>query len=177
MDALVLRRLSPAARQRWFMIALVLLFVGSSVQYTIKVIKNPKGSAILRWQEQLLDLEEGDVDVYRTQVHPNSPIMALILLPFAHLPPMVGALAWFYLKVGLSLVSIHWALRLVEIDGVPFPPWAKACTVLLSLRPILGDLAHGNVNLFILFLVMAALYAFRGRRDLLAGLILGLAIA
>jgi alpha-1,2-mannosyltransferase len=179
MDALVWRRLSPAARQRWFMVVLLLVFVSASVQYTIKVIHNPRASALPRWTDSLIAIEEGE-DPYVSEVHPNSPITALILLPFAHLckvSPVIGALAWFYVKVGLSLVSIYWALRLVEIDGVPFPPWAKACTVLLSLRPILGDLAHGNVNLFILFLVMAALYTFRCRRDMLAGLILGLAIA
>ena len=50
-------------------------------------------------------------------------------------------------------------------------------TVLLSLRPIIGDLHHGNVNLFILFLVVAALAAFRRRRHWLSGLLLGLAVA
>src|SRR5262249_51204619 len=47
----------------------------------------------------------------------------------------------------------------------------------LSLRPIMGDLSHGNVNLFILFLVSGALYAFHQEYDLIAGVILGLAIA
>jgi hypothetical protein len=156
--------------------ALLLLFAGASVQYTVKVIRDPRGSAIQRWRDALLGLEAGE-DVYQSEVHPNSPIMAVILLPFAHLPGVVGPLVWFYLKVGLTLVSMRWAFNLVEMDGVPFPPWAKACTVLLSVRPILGDLAHGNVNLFILFVVMAALYAFRCRRDRLSGLLLGLAIA
>src|SRR5262249_27468918 len=55
--------------------------------------------------------------------------------------------------------------------------WAKAATVLLSLRPIMSDLLHGNVNLFILFLVLAFLYAFHRGRDFLSGNILGLAIA
>jgi hypothetical protein len=49
--------------------------------------------------------------------------------------------------------------------------------VLLSLKPIIDDLNHGNVNLFILFLVMASLTAFRTRRDLLAGVLLALAIS
>jgi hypothetical protein len=62
-------------------------------------------------------------------------------------------------------------------NGHPYPTAAKAATLLLSLRPIMGDLSHGNVNLFILFLVTAALYAFQGRRDLLAGISLALAIS
>jgi hypothetical protein len=41
----------------------------------------------------------------------------------------------------------------------------------------MGDLSHGNVNLFILFLVVAALYALRHGRDWLSGCSLALAIA
>jgi hypothetical protein len=55
--------------------------------------------------------------------------------------------------------------------------WAKVLAVLLALSPITGDLLHGNINLFILFLVIGALTAYRNRHDLLAGTTLGLAIA
>jgi alpha-1,2-mannosyltransferase len=48
---------------------------------------------------------------------------------------------------------------------------------LLSLRMIMSDLNHGNINLFILFLIVAALYAFHRRRDGVAGLVLALAIS
>jgi len=59
----------------------------------------------------------------------------------------------------------------------PFPAWGKALAVLMSLRPLEGDLVHGNVNLLILFLIVASLCAFCRRRDWLAGLFLGLSIA
>src|SRR5260370_14723065 len=39
----------------------------------------------------------------------------------------------------------------------PFPPWAKGLTVLLSLRPIMRDLYHNNVNIFVLFLLTGSL--------------------
>lgn len=168
--------LSPEARQRWFVAALLVLFIGASVQYTFKVTRDDKASAIQRWQEDLLKLDDGE-DIYRSKVHPNSPIMVLTLWPIAMLPSVVGALLWFYLKVGFSLAAMYWAFHMVEMHGISFPPWAKACAVLLSLRPILSDLSHGNVNIYILFLVMAALYACHCRRDYLSGLLLGLAIA
>ena len=53
----------------------------------------------------------------------------------------------------------------------------QGAAVLLSLRPIMGDLSHGNINIFILFLVVLALFAYHQRREFLAGLLLGLAIA
>ncbi len=46
---------------------------------------------------------------------------------------------------------------------------------LVSLRPILGDLHHGNNNLVILFLIVAMYYAWRRGYDIVAGLLLGLA--
>src|SRR5262249_20738298 len=52
-----------------------------------------------------------------------------------------------------------------------------ALAIVLSLRPIMGDLSHGNVNLFILFLLAGSLFAFRRGRDFLSGLVLALAIA
>jgi hypothetical protein len=58
-----------------------------------------------------------------------------------------------------------------------FPALAKGVILLLCVRNIMGDLSHGNVNLFILFLVTAALYAFHQKRDTIAGLSLALAIA
>jgi hypothetical protein len=52
----------------------------------------------------------------------------------------------------------------------------QALVLLLSLRPILSDQHHGNVNLVILFLIVATLYAWRKGYDVLAGMILALAI-
>jgi hypothetical protein len=134
-------------------------------------------SAYERWRHQLERFDDHDEDVYQQHNYPNPPIMALILEPFMRLPGVTGALAWFYLKVAMTLLALAWVFRVVQDAGTPFPPWAKAVTVLLSLRPILGDLNHGNVNLFILFLVIASLYSFHRRRDVASGVLLALAIA
>jgi hypothetical protein len=174
-----LRRL-PVLSQRHFVVALVALFAAVSVPYTLKALDARNGrqdrSAILRWRDQLLQLDSGE-NIYQRFTYPNPPIMALLLRPLAELPPLAGALVWYYLKVAMALYAFAAVFRLVEEPGRPFPPWAKALTVLLSLRPILGDLTHGNVNLFILFLVVAALDAFRRGWDGVAGGLIALAIA
>jgi hypothetical protein len=168
----------PSTRQRLFVAALVLWFVALSVQYSIKVATSTKGpaSAIARWSNQLQAMREG-VNIVDEFNFPSPPIVALVLYPFSLPPPLVGALAWFYLKVVLALASIAMAFALIETEVRPFPPWAKAATVLLSIRPIMGDLSHGNINLFVLFLLLASLLAFTRKRDLTAGLLMGLAIA
>src|SRR5262249_49266933 len=107
----------------------------------------------------------------------NPPVMAVLLRPLAALPPLVGALVWFYLKVGMTLLAFHWVFRLVEEPRRPLPAVAPGVTVVLSLRPILGGLELRNVHLFILFLVVAALTALRTRRDVLSGVLFALAIS
>ncbi|HEV3203100.1 MAG TPA: glycosyltransferase family 87 protein [Gemmataceae bacterium] len=164
----------PLSRQRWFVAALVLLFLGLGVQYTFKVGDQHR-SAILRWRPQIQQIN--NVDIYQRFTYPNPPIMALLLKPVVDLPPLAGSLAWFYLKVAMTLMAFFWVFKLVESPGHVFPSWAKALVILMSLRPIMGDLSHGNVNLFILFLVIAALYAFHRGFDFSTGVILGLAVA
>jgi alpha-1,2-mannosyltransferase len=172
---------------RWCTLGLVLFFVALSVPYGFKAWHN--GSAFQRWQPQISALGEG-VDIAARFNYPNPPIMALLLYPLARLPVVLhemgwkdqavstfAALCWFYIKVALTLLAFRWVFRLVEEPSRPFPLWAKGLTILLALRPIMSDLQHGNVNLFILFLVVASLYAYHRQRDVLAGVVLGLAIA
>jgi hypothetical protein len=177
MDALrmtlaTIRQHVAAFPERWFLIGLVVLFAALSIPYAIKA--SEQRSAIVRWAPQIQQLDEEDI--YQRYTYPNPPIMAILLWPFAQLPPLAGALCWFYLKVGMVLLALHWTFRLVERHEQRFPPWAKLLATLLSLRPIIGDLSHGNVNLFILFLVVAALYAFHRGHDVTAGLVLALAM-
>jgi hypothetical protein len=163
--------------QRWALLGLLIFFVALSIQYACKTTgPHEERSAILRWRPQLRDLDAG-VDIWQKYNFPTPPIMAIFLRPLASLPPLACALTWFYLKVGMALLALHWMFQLAEEPGRLFPPWGRFLVVLLSLRPIMGDLIHGNINLFILLLVMAALVAFRRGRDLGAGLLLALAIA
>ena len=178
---------APLSWQLWSTLGLVVFFLALSIPYGIKAWHN--GSAFQRWQPQISALGDG-VDIAARFNYPNPPIMALLLYPLARLPDAlqtlgvpekaaltVAALCWFYIKAALTLLAFRWIFQLVEERTRPFPLWAKCLTVLLAMRPIMSDLHHGNVNLFILFLVVAALAAYQRRRDGLAGLVLGLAIA
>jgi hypothetical protein len=175
----------PDGRRLW--IVLALSFVALSIPYAHKALHGR--GAILRWQQQILGLERGE-DIAARYNYPNPPVMAVLLYPVVKLPAALeaaglapdkslaaAALAWFYVKAALTLLSLAWVFRLIEEGGPPFPAWARGLAVGLGLLPIVGDLQHGNVNLFILFLVVAALNAYRRRRDLLAGGLLGLAVA
>jgi alpha-1,2-mannosyltransferase len=165
-------------REHWLFPCLVLFFAALSLQYTEKVgdSARPNRSAFLRWRDQILELDDG-VNIWEKHNYPNPPIMAMLLKPLVLLPPVLGSLAWFYLKSFMAVAAIFLAFQLVETPGQPWPSWTKALAVALSIRPIMGDLSHGNINLFILLLCVGALYCFRLRRDLAGGMALGLAIA
>ncbi len=178
---------SPAVR-RCFVVVLVLLFAALAARQVSKALEEHSKqqaaagepakqtrSAFLRWREQLQHL--GEVDISGRFNYPNPPVMAVLLEPLAKLPPLAGALLWFCLEAGMALLVLHWVFRLVQTDEAPFPTWARAVVVLLALKPFVDELSHGHVNLFILLLVIAALTAFRRRLDVLAGLLLALAIA
>jgi hypothetical protein len=172
MTLATLRHHVATVPERWILFGLVVLFAALSIPYGIKA--SEQRSAIVRWAPQLQQLDEEDI--YERYGYPNPPIMAILLWPLAQVPPLVAALCWFYLKAGMTLLALHWVFRLVERHEQPFPPWAKVLATLVSLRPMIGDLSHGNINLFILFLVVAALYAFHRAWDVTAGIVLALAI-
>src|SRR5260370_19500434 len=96
--------------QRWFVAGLLAFFVLLSIQYSYKAVAGR--SAFLRWRSQIEQLD--DVDIYLRFKYPNPPIMALLLESLVRLPPLAGSLTWFYLKVGMVLLSFYWVFRLVE---------------------------------------------------------------
>jgi hypothetical protein len=160
--------------QRWFWLGITALLLFVSAQYAHKAVKYR--SAFLRWREQILVID-GGVDIYQRFQYPNPPIMALMLRPLAAIePPIVGALAWFAIKVVMVVLAFAAMFRMVESGGAAMPAWSRALAVLLSVGPIVGDLTHGNINILILFLVIAALYAFHRGHDLASGVLLALAI-
>lgn len=165
--------LSRSPSDRWLLLALLAVFSIIYAQYALKIQHGDGNarSAFLRWRTQLGELDDG-VNVWQKHAYPNPPIMALLLKPFLDLPPTLGASLWFACKATLALFAILGVWSLIEL-----PSWAKVIAVLPTLRPIEGDLVHGNVNVLILFLIVMALLAFCRRRDGLAGFLLGLSIA
>jgi hypothetical protein len=153
-------------------VAAAIILSAMVVRYTNKVLDD--GSAIVRWRPLLQRLVQSE-DVYRDGAYPNPPLLGICLYPLALLPPIAGALVWFFLKLLMAATAVHWSIQLATEGRRELPIWATAAIWLLSLRPIMGDLQHGNVNLLVFFLVAAGLWAFAARHDWLAGLAIALA--
>ena len=134
-------------------------------------------SAFIRWRPQVQEFWRG-INIYETRYFPNPPILPIALSPLTALPPVMGAMCWFALKVALAAASVLLCFRMVRpSEQRPPPSWFQAGVLFFCLRPFLGDLHHGNNNLVILFLIVAALEAWRRGCDVLAGLVLALAIS
>lgn len=132
-------------------------------------------SAFIRWRHQIHDFWNG-VNIWDVYMFPNPPIMPLTLSPLMALPPVLGAVLWFAIKAALVSVAVLAVMRWAKGDGPPFPWWAEGAVLLFSARPILSDLHHGNINILILALIVGSLGAWRRGYDVLAGLLLALAI-
>ena len=108
----------PPRRRAAFLLALAVLVVGMSLKYAAKTAKPGDGgaqtrSAFLRWRGMINDLFAGANIYVGVHEYPNPPVMAIILRPFAALPPTAGALAWFYLKAAMAALAAVWVFRLV----------------------------------------------------------------
>lgn len=156
-------------------ITALITMVGAGLVYADKAAEDR--SAFIRWRHQVLQFWEGE-NIYDEMRFPNPPIFPITIYPLVKLPPVTGALTWFTIKVALTAASVWLCFLMVRPTGErTLPSWIQGAVLLLSLRPILSDLHHGNNNLVILFLVVAALQAWRKGYDVLAGLILALAIS
>jgi len=174
-------RLNSLWFRRGFLAALAGLLIFTSVKYAAKVAKpgdtgQQSRSAFLRWRTMVQDVFTGTNVYTGLNEYPNPPVMAIILRPFAELPPVAGAMAWFYAKVLMILLAALWVFRLLGVNE-EVSDRAKAGAILLALPAVLGDLSHNNVNIFILFLIAGCLEAYRRGYDVCAGLVLGLSIA
>ena len=155
-------------------IAALITMIGAGMIYADKAAEDR--SAFIRWRHQVMEMTSW-VKVYETYDFPNPTIMPISFYPLWVMPALTGALVWFGIKVALAGAAVLMCLRMVRLGNQPVPSVAQALIVLLSLRPIMSDLHHGSNNIMILFLVTATLMAWRKGYDVLAGLILGYAIA
>lgn len=140
--------------------------------------------ALLKWEEDFVRLETGQALYGRGEVfgdqptaegYPTLPFSLILLSPFRALGPRLGPLAWALFKIGLAWWIILRAFELAAGSASRFPPWAAWVVLLLSVRVLHSDVQHGNVNLLVGAVVLAAFSAWERGRDLRSGLLFGVA--
>lgn len=98
--------------------------------------------------------------------HPDylyPPFFLTLLRPLTLVSPTAAAVLWQLGKYVALVGTFMLAWSLLARAG-PLPLVVKVASVIMSLRFITSDIGHGNVNLFIAFLVvLAAWFLSRGR--------------
>ena len=109
-------------------------------------------------------------------LHPNMPFTVILLTPFALLGVEAMALTFNLCKVLVLVAAILAAARLANHNGRKMPDWVLALALLWAILPIVGDIQHGNTNVFVLAAIVLHLWWYRRGHDLRAGAALALAI-
>jgi len=109
-------------------------------------------------------------------MHPNMPATVLLLTPFGYLSAPWAALAYNVLKLAALAAAVLMAARLAGHGERRVADWVVLLGVLWTAMGLVGDIRHGNTNVFVLAAVVGHLWLFRRGRDVLAGLPLAAAI-
>jgi hypothetical protein len=120
-------------------------------------------------------------DLYRTtwEEHQDqfrySPLAAVMLVPFSHLPERAGGVVWRLVNAGVLLAGFGGWLR-AALPRVPSPR-ERAVLFLLLLPLALGSLNNGQPNPLVIGLLLAAVAAVARERWNSAALFVALATA
>ena len=139
------------------------------------VHKARKGQcALLKWRPQVERLVQGEMIYAREETgvaegFPTLPTTALALWPFLQLDDVPAGVLWAGLKIALAWWMLATCCRMAAGQGRTFPPWALVALLLLCGRVLLSDIAHGNVNMLVAALVVAAGRAWQLGRERSAG--------
>ncbi len=105
-----------------------------------------------------------------------APVLTFLFVPLAPFPILFGKIVWFSVNLWIVFSLLRLSVTLVFPDGRA-PPGFVALVLLFSLRFIDNNVGHGQINLFLTWLILEA-YVLAGRgRPGLAGLALAGAIA
>lgn len=152
-----------------------LAFLMTLLAFVQAVHKARKGQcALLKWRSQVERLVQGEVIYAREEAgvaegFPTLPTTALALWPFLQLEDVPAGVLWASLKIALAWWMLATCCRMAAGHGRSFPPWALVVLLLLCGRVLLSDIAHGNVNLLVAALVVAAGRAWQLERERAAG--------
>ena len=102
-----------------------------------------------------------------------SPLFARLVTPIVLLEPVWSKLTWLVLKCLALLACAVLTIRLVEIP-LSVGSFGTLILFMTVYQPIGFDISAGNVALFEIAAILAGLYAWKGKRPVLAGFLLTL---
>ena len=150
-----LRFLSTRADRR-LLACLILVAVGLLVRFPIKYgLGQPflMDYNVYRFAAELIRTDQG-VQLYDAAYHEGmlfryAPIWALLWTPLlGYVSTHAGAVLWSVATVLWIVITLWCAVRIGDATGRPMPWWAPAASVILLLRPLMGEFGNGQADLW-----------------------------
>lgn len=107
---------------------------------------------------------------------PTSPMVLISLTPLSRLGYAGAGVVWVVLKIGGILLAMTLLIRSLGREGFKVPMGIILAAGLFSIRPIVSDLQHGNLNIFVLIWLAIAWALYVRKKDFWAGIFVALAI-
>jgi len=107
---------------------------------------------------------------------PTPPMVLISLVPLSKLGYLGAGVAWAAMKVGGFILAMGLLIKSLGRKDFAIPLGVIIAAGLYSIRPIVSDLQHGNLNIFMLIWLALAWALYVQHRDVWAGLFLALAI-
>jgi hypothetical protein len=105
----------------------------------------------------------------------NPPLTAILTIPLTLFDLRTAIRLFFSLNVLLLIASLALIFVTNRDYLLRYPYWLVAVAVVLNLDPVLDSMLLGQLDLLILFLIVAAYWGYRSDREVAAGASLGLA--
>ncbi len=107
---------------------------------------------------------------------PTPPLVLLSLVPLWKIGYVPAGIIWAALKVAGLIGAAWFALREMSRVGLRAPLGVLLATTIFGIRPIISDLQHGNLNIFMMIWLTLAWGLYLRGSDIWAGLFVALAI-
>jgi len=134
-------------------------------------------TALGRWLPSAGALEKGTEDPYGYgHWFPTPPLVLMALVPFLKMGYAAAGVIWAALKVAGFVAAMAFLISALRRSGLPVPTGLLLAAGIFSIRPIVSDLQHANLNIFVLIWVALAWGLYIRGNDFWAGVFTALAI-
>lgn len=136
-------------------------------------------TALGRWlpsAEELSRFPEGENPYGYGHWFPTPPIILLLLIPLAKMGYVGAGISWSVLKLVGLLGSLWFLVSQYERLSRRIPTGVLIMAAAFSIRPIISDIQHGNLNIFMMIWLTLTWAFYLRRADSAAGLCLAAAI-
>ena len=116
-----------------------------------------------------------DTDLPLFVGYDNPPLTAILTMPLTLFDLQTAIRLFLSLNVLLLIASLALIFMTKREYLLRYPYWLVALALLLNLDPVLDSVLLGQLDLLILFLIVAAYWGYRSGREVVAGASLGLA--